>query len=143
MKRIVSMTTALMFVCAMGSAVPAFAEHGKNNKPGNNSHHHQACQQKPLHFYMDTHDKVNGTFPAGITPEQFEGFYALYEKAMFEECVIPVRVHVAYEDGKAFCLTMAPDIESVKRAHAKVGLPYDAVSEVFTATPGDTFFRAQ
>lgn len=33
---------------------------------------------------------------------------------------------------------MAPD--AVRRAHERVGLPYDATTEVTTATPGDMFF---
>ena len=96
---------------------------------------------KPLKFFMDTHDRENKTFPANITPVEFEGFYAKYEKACYEEGVIPVRLHVGYKDGRAFCLTMAPDAASVKRAHDRVGLPYDAITEIATATPADTFFR--
>lgn len=96
---------------------------------------------KPMKFYMDTHDRVNKTFPAKITPLEFEGFYAKYENACYEEGVIPMRLHVGYDDGRAFCLTMAPDAESVKRAHDRVGLPYDTITEIAMATPGDTFFR--
>lgn len=96
---------------------------------------------KSLKFFMDTHDRANKTFPAKITPVEFEGFYAKYEKACYEEGVIPVRLHVGYNDGRAFCLTMAPDTESVKRAHDRVGLPYDTITEIATATPADTFFR--
>jgi hypothetical protein len=29
----------------------------------------------------------------------------------------------------------------VKRVHERVGLPYDAITEVTTATPGDMFFK--
>lgn len=94
-----------------------------------------------MKFFVDTHDSKNSTFPAGITPEQFEGFYAEYEKACYAENVIPVRVHVGYDDGRAFCLTMATDSDAVKRAHARVGLPFDTITEVKLATPGDTFFR--
>jgi hypothetical protein len=36
---------------------------------------------------------------------------------------------------------MAADADAVKRAHERVGLPFDSISEVATATPGDTFFR--
>jgi hypothetical protein len=36
---------------------------------------------------------------------------------------------------------MAEDAEAVRRAHERVGLPYDSITEVATATPGDTFFR--
>ena len=101
----------------------------------------EETDMKPLKFFMDTHDRANKTFPAKITPIEFEGFYAKYEKACYEEGVVPVRLHVGYDDGRAFCLTMAPDGESVKRAHDRVGLPYDTITEIATATPGDTFFR--
>lgn len=94
-----------------------------------------------LKFFMDTHDRANKTFPANITPVEFEGFYAKYEKACYAEGVIPVRLHVGYDDGRAFCLTMAPDADSVKRAHDRVGLPYDTITQIATATPADTFFR--
>jgi hypothetical protein len=141
MKKI-AMVFAMFFVFTLAMAFQAVAESGKGKLPCDGVNLHQKGI-KAMHFYMDTHDKNKGTFPAGLTPEQFEVFYAAYKKAMYEEGVIPVRVHVAYEDGRAYCLTMAPDIESVKRAHEKVGLPYDSITEVLMATPGDTFFRAQ
>ncbi|MCU7842519.1 MAG: DUF4242 domain-containing protein [Candidatus Thiodiazotropha sp. (ex Monitilora ramsayi)] len=96
---------------------------------------------QPMKFYIDTHDSASETFPAGLTPEQFERFYASYEKACYEEDVVPLRVHVGYGDGRAFCFTMAPDADAVRRAHEKVGLPFDTITEVTTATPGDTFFK--
>ncbi len=96
-----------------------------------------------MKFFIDSHDAQNETFPKGITPEQFAGFFAQYEQACLEENVVILRVHVAYEDCKAFCFTMAPDADCVRRAHETVGLPFDSISEVKTATPGDTFFSAE
>lgn len=96
-----------------------------------------------MRFFMDTHDQARQTFPAGLTPEAFESFYGQYEQACAAEGVVPVRMHVAYGDGLAFCLNMAPDAEAVRRAHARVGLPFDRITEVKMATPGDTFFRAR
>jgi hypothetical protein len=96
---------------------------------------------KPLKFFVDTHDHNNKTFPANLTPAQFEGFYAQYEQACFAEGVIPLRVHVGYLDGRAFCFNMAPDADAVRRAHERVGLPFDEITEVVTATPADSFFR--
>jgi hypothetical protein len=55
--------------------------------------------------------------------------------------VVPVRVHVGYGQGRAFCFTLAPDAEAVRRAHERVGLPFDSITEVATATAGDTFFK--
>ncbi len=96
---------------------------------------------KPLRFFLDTHDIARGTFPVGLTPEQFEGFYPGYEAACYEEGVVPVRIHVGYDDGRAFCLTMAPDAEAVRRAHQRARLAFDSICEVKLATPGDTFLR--
>ncbi|MCW9033281.1 MAG: DUF4242 domain-containing protein [Rhodospirillales bacterium] len=91
-----------------------------------------------MKFFIDTHDAAKDTFPAGLTPE---GFFAQYMQVCAEENVVILRVHVAYEDSRAFCFTMAPDEASVRRAHERVGLPFDSISEVKTATPGDTFFQ--
>jgi hypothetical protein len=96
---------------------------------------------KPMRFFLDTHDRTNKTFPEKLSPEDFEKFYALYEKACYDENVVPIRIHVSYEDGRAFCLNMAAEVAAVQRAHERVGLPYDSIVEVATATPGDTFFR--
>lgn len=94
-----------------------------------------------MRYFLDTHDQARGTFPAGIGPEDFEAFFQRYESACQAEGVIPLRTHVGYAEGRAFCLNLAPDIEAVRRAHERVGLPYDEITEVAMATPGDTFFR--
>lgn len=96
-----------------------------------------------MKFFVDTHDAADETFPAGLTPEGFEEFFANYTDICADEDVVVLRVHVAYEDAKAFCFTMAPDAENVRRAHERAGLPFSAISVVETATPGDTFFRRQ
>jgi hypothetical protein len=98
---------------------------------------------QPLRLFIDTHDKTRETFPAKLTPEQFAGFFEKYEQACYEEGVVPIRTHLSYDDGRAFCLNMAVDAEAVRRAHAKVGLPFDSITEVTTATSSDTFFRRQ
>jgi hypothetical protein len=94
-----------------------------------------------MRFFIDTHDRASQTFPAQLTPEDFAGFYANYEAACYAEGVIPLRTHVGYDDGRAFCFNMAPDAEAVRRVHEKVGLPFDSITEVTTATPGDMFFK--
>ena len=94
-----------------------------------------------MRFFLDTHDRSRGSFPAELSPADFEAFYGQYEQACYAEGVIPLRTHLSYADGRAFCLNMAPDAEAVRRAHARVGLPFDSITEVTTATPGDTFFR--
>ena len=96
---------------------------------------------KPMKFFLDTHSQDTETFPGGLTQEQFEIFYTRYEQACLEEDVVPLRIHLSYDDARAFCFTMAPDAAAVERAHEKVGLPFDTITEVTTVTPGDTFFQ--
>jgi hypothetical protein len=96
---------------------------------------------QPMKCFIDTHDQANGSFPEGLTPEQFADFYAQYEAACYAEDVVPVRVHVGYGQGRAFCFTLAPNAEAVRRAHERVGLPFDSITEVATATAGDTFLK--
>ena len=93
-----------------------------------------------LRYFLDTHDVASGTFPPGLTPEQFRGFYPGYQEACYAEGVVPVTVHLGYGDGRAFCLTMAPDAAAVERAHKRAGLPFDSITEVKLAKTGDTFF---
>lgn len=94
-----------------------------------------------MRFFVDTHDRDHKTFPPALSAEQFEGFFAEYEKACAAEGVVPLRVHVGLEAGRAFCFNMAPDAEAVRRAHERVCLPFDTITEVETATPGDIFFH--
>lgn len=96
---------------------------------------------KQMRLFLDTHDRTKKTFPEKLSPEDFQKFFALYEKACYEENVVILRTHVSFEDGRAFCLNMATDSEAVRRAHERVGLPYDSIVEVTTATPGDMFFQ--
>ncbi len=96
-----------------------------------------------MKFFIDTHDQQKGTFPAGISKEQFAAFFAGYERACQEEGVIVLRAHVGFEDGRAYCFNMAPSAAHVRRAHEKAGRPFDSITEVATATPGDLFFRPQ
>lgn len=89
---------------------------------------------KPIGFFVDTHDRAKKTFPKNPLPEGFAGFYALHKKACYEEGVVLLHEHVGCEDGRAFCFTMASD--AVRRAHVRVSLPFDSITEVATATPG-------
>ena len=96
-----------------------------------------------LRFFMDTHHREQGTFPENLSPEDFAAFYSGYEKACQEEGVIPVRAHIGFDDGRAYCFNMAPDADAVRRAHEKVNLPFDSITEVTTATPGDMFLQCR
>lgn len=94
-----------------------------------------------MRFFIDTHDRDHATFPGKLSTAEFEGFFSKYEEACQAEGVVPVRIHVGFEEGRAFCLNMAPDAAAVKRAHERVGLPFDSITEVTMATPGDMFFQ--
>lgn len=94
-----------------------------------------------MRFFLDTHDRSRQTFPASLSVTDFEAFYPQYQQACQAEGVVPLRIHLGLEAGRAFCLTMARDAEAVRRAHERIGLPFDSITEVTTATPGDVFFR--
>ena len=96
-----------------------------------------------LKMFIDTHDRASETFPPEFLPEHFDGFFSQYEEACRAEGVVSLKVHLALEEGKAFCLNMAPDADAIRRAHERVGLPIDSISEVITATPGEIFFLHQ
>jgi len=95
----------------------------------------------PMRLFVDTHDVAKDTFPPGLTAEQFEGFFAQYQQACLAEGVVLLNVEVGLEAGRAFCLNLAPDADSVRRAHDRVGLPFDSITEVKSASPGTLFFR--
>jgi hypothetical protein len=92
-----------------------------------------------MKFFVDVHDQKDGTFPAGISKEDFAAFFQKYEAACRDESVVLLRVHVGFQD-RAYCFTMAESPDAVRRAHARVGLPFESITEVATATPGDLFF---
>jgi hypothetical protein len=96
---------------------------------------------QPMRFFIDTHDRTKGSFPADLTADQFEAFFVQFEAACRDEGVVLLRAHAGLEEGRAFCFTMAPDANGVRRAHEKMSLPFDDITEVMTATPGDTFFK--
>jgi hypothetical protein len=90
-------------------------------------------------YFIDVHDRRNGTFPAKISKEELAGFFAKYEAACREEGVTLLRLHVSLEEGKAYCFTSARSADAVKKAHERVGLPFDGITEVNTVTPGDLY----
>lgn len=90
-----------------------------------------------LRFFIDTHDKNNQTFPESISPDDLAKFYESYEQACKEEGVISLKIHVGFDEGRAFCLNMAPNADAVFRVHQKIGLQYDNITEVNTISPAD------
>ena len=94
-----------------------------------------------MKLFIDLHDAENQTFPKGISKQDFAGFHSQYEKACREEGVVNLNILVGFDAARAFCLNLAPNIEAVKRAHEKVGLPYDTIVEINSSTPTDIFFN--
>jgi Nickel responsive protein SCO4226-like len=94
-----------------------------------------------MRFFIDTHDRSRGTFPKELSVKDFETFFEQYLEACAAEGVVVLRSHLSLEDGRAFCFNMAPDADAVRRAHARVDFPFDSITEVTTATPGDIFFH--
>jgi hypothetical protein len=93
-----------------------------------------------MRLFIDVHDKKNKTFPE-ISREDFEKFLGEFDKSCGQNGVVIVRSHVNLHDGRAFSLTMAPNDEAVRCAHNAVGLGFDSITEVETASPNDAFFQ--
>jgi hypothetical protein len=93
-----------------------------------------------MRLFVDTHDKRTGTFPEAIEKGVFADVYRKYAQACEDEGVVIVNTMVSAEDGRMYCINLAPDIASIRRAHEKVGLNFDSISEVSTASPGDIYF---
>lgn len=101
------------------------------------SAHFTESNMTAMRFFVDTHDVNRGTFPGQISADALQNFYAQYEAACRAEGAVSLRLHVGLPEGRAFCFTMAPDAEAVRRAHERVGLAFDSITEVRTLTPAD------
>jgi hypothetical protein len=95
-----------------------------------------------MRYFIDTHDQASGTFPGGIGSEQFREFFAGFEQACRAEGVTVLRLHVGLAAGRAYCYTAAPDADAVRRAHERVGLPFDEITEVAVVGPDDLFLAS-
>lgn len=95
------------------------------------------CAKPAMHLYIDTHDKRDGTWPASISTADLNAFYGKYAAACQAEGVVIVRTYVNQQEGRAFCVNMAASEDAVRRAHARVGLPYDSITEVHGVAPTD------
>jgi hypothetical protein len=94
-----------------------------------------------MKLFVDTHDKRNGTFPQTIGKDAFADVYRNYAKACEEEGVVIVNTMVSAADGRMYCVNLAPNADAIRRAHEKIGLAFDAISEVTAAAPGDIYFN--
>ena len=83
-----------------------------------------------MKMFIDIHDAANGTLPVGLTEAELKGVYKAYAEACEAEGITSLRAHAGLDQGRVFCVTLAPDAESVRRAHERVGMTYDSISEV-------------
>ena len=91
-----------------------------------------------MKYFIDTHDKAKGSFPAqALTEEQFFAQFDALEKAGEEFRVIGHAAHVNLEEGKAFCFMSGPDEASIRKTHEAINLPYDSITEVKRVTGAD------
>lgn len=94
-----------------------------------------------MRLFIDTHDKATGTFPESIGKDDFTGVYKAYADACRDEGVVIVNTMLSAGDGRMFCVNLAPDADAIRRAHDRVGLTFDTITEVTTASPGDIHFN--
>ena len=91
-----------------------------------------------MKYYIDTHDKTKGSFPAGeLTEAEFFAKFDLLEEAAPQFAVGAHAAHVNLKDGKAFCLMSGPSEEAVRKAHEAVHFPFDSITEVRRVTGAD------
>ena len=91
-----------------------------------------------MKYFMDTHDKTKGSFPAEeLTEEEFFARFDALEAAGYELHVFAHAAHVSLRNGKAFCFMSGPDEEAIRKAHAAIDFPFDSISEVSRVTGAD------
>lgn len=96
-----------------------------------------------MKMFIDIHDRANGTLPEGLTAEQLEAVYKQYAEACQLEGVTSLRAHAGLEEGRVFCVSLAPDAEAVRRAHERVGLVYDSITEVIDISSFNMLLESQ
>ena len=95
-----------------------------------------------MKFFMDEHQREFDSFPKdAVTDAQFAETYKTFEKACEEEGVLPMGSHVNCQHGRAYCLIAAPDEHAVRRAHEKVGLPFNKITEIKRITSLDLLLK--
>jgi len=93
---------------------------------------------RKMKYFIDTHDKIKGSFPAGeLSEEEFFAQFGALEAACPQFAVGAHAAHVNLKDGKAFCFMSGPDEESIRKAHEAVHLTYDSITEVRKVTGAD------
>ena len=91
-----------------------------------------------MKYFMDTHDRTKGSFPAeDVTEEQFFAQFEALEKAGYDLGVFAHAAHVNLRKGKTFCFMSGPDEEAIRKAHEAIDFPFDSITEVRRVTGAD------
>lgn len=91
-----------------------------------------------MKYFIDTHDRRKGSWPQGeVTETSFIELYARFAKACEDEGATDLGAHVNVAEGKAYCFTTGPDAAAIRRAHDRLGLPFDSITEVRRVTGVD------
>src|SRR5678815_2229677 len=91
-----------------------------------------------MKYFMDTHDRTKGTFPAEeFTEEHFFAQFDALEKAAHEVNAFGHAAHVNLHEGKAFCFMSGPDEDAIRKAHAAIDFPFDSITEVRRVSGAD------
>jgi uncharacterized protein DUF4242 len=91
-----------------------------------------------MKYFMDTHDKTKGSFPAEeLTEEQFFTRFDALAAAGHDLHVFAHAAHVNLREGKTFCFMSGPDEGAIRKAHAAVDFPFDSITEVSRVTGAD------
>lgn len=91
-----------------------------------------------MKYFIDTHDKSKGSFPAGELTE--EEFFTQFDALEAVAPAFQASARISYvnlKEGKAFCFMCGPDEESIRKAHEAVHLVYDSITEVRGVTGAD------
>ena len=97
---------------------------------------------KSMKMFVDIHDVKNGTLPEGLSEEAFAGVMQTYHAECEKVGIVLLKVDIGLAEGRAFCFTLAERAEQVRKVHDAIGLTYDSITEVKTASPGNLFFKA-
>lgn len=89
-------------------------------------------------FFIDTHDRSKGSFPKQkISAQDFINKFLDFDTAALNSYMGAHVAHVNIDEGKAYCFTRAKDIETVRKVHEQVNLPFDSIIEVKTVSSSD------
>lgn len=91
-----------------------------------------------MKYFIDTHDRAKGSFPAGeLSEAQFFAQFDALEAAGRALEVFGHAAHVSLREGKAFCFMSGPDEDAIRKAHAAIDFPFDSITEVRRVTGAD------